>query len=168
MTSSSIPRHRLINCDRLFLLSISLLSLELGTLGAGTSVALHSALVTELPVGVLGGLDAADGNLLEDGLVDDGEDGAGGLDEVLALLGGLDVLGGGVTVLGLAVAAGEEDKALPVLLEALDVGLEALLGDVLAAGVDRDTDGGCELAGNASGLQLSKGETATGAHAPVV
>ena len=41
------------------------------------------------------------------------------MDEVVSALGGLDVLGGGVTLLGLAVAAGEEDEALPVLLEAL-------------------------------------------------
>jgi hypothetical protein len=73
------------------------------------------------------------------------------LDEVVGALGGLDVLGGSVTLLGLAVAAGEEDEALAVLLEALDVGLEALLGKVLAARVDGDTDGASELAGDTSG-----------------
>lgn len=165
-TSLSVLLRRSLTM-RLFLLSISLLSLGLGTLLAGTGVALLGTLVPELPVGVLGGLDAADGGLLEDGLVGDGEDGAGEGDG-LALLGGLDVLSGGVTALGLAVTAGEEDKLLPVLLEALDVGLEALLGEVLAAGVDRDTDGGCELAGDASSLQLSERETTTGAHAAVV
>ena len=90
------------------------------------------------------------------------------MDEVVSALGGLDVLGGGVTLLGLAVAAGEEDEALPVLLEALDVGLEALLGEVLAARVDGDTDGAGELAGNASSLQLNERETTAGPDAAVV
>ena len=76
------------------------------------------------------------------------------MDEVVSALGSLDVLGGGVTLLGLAVAAGEEDEALPVFLEALDVGLEALLGEVLAAGVDRDTDGASELAGDTGGCYV--------------
>jgi hypothetical protein len=173
-----------VNLDRLFLLSISFLGLGLGTLLLGTGVTLLGALVTEQPVGVLGSLDAADGSLLKDGLVDDGEDGAGGGDGALSLLGGLDVLSGGVAALGLAVAAGEEDEFLPVLLETLDVGLEALLGEVLAAGVDRDTNGGCKLARNTGGyetlamrmrmrdrertLQLSERETTTRAHAAVV
>lgn len=105
--------------------------------------------VTEGPVGVLGGLVVADEALLELEDVLDGQNGSGAADEVLAALGSLDLLGGSVTALGLAVAAGEEDEALPVLLEALDVGLETLLGEVLAAGVDRDTDGAGELAGDA-------------------
>jgi hypothetical protein len=106
------------------------------------------------------------------------------LDEVVSALGGLDVLGGGVTLLGLAVAAGEEDEALPVLLEALDVGLEALLGEVLTARVDRDTDGTGELAGDTGScdaldafcavgkightLQLNERETTAGTDTAVV
>ena len=69
-----------------------------------------------------------------------------------ALLGGLDVLSRGVALLGRLGLAGEEDELALVSLQALDVGLERLLGQVLAAGVDRDTDGGSELAGNASSL----------------
>lgn len=134
----------------LFLLGGSLLLLSGGTLSASTSVALLSAGIAEEPVGVLGGrLVVADGALLESNTVVDGQDGGSGGDDVLALLGSLNVLGGSITALGLAVAAGEEDEALLVLLEALDVGLEALLGEVLAAGVDGDTDGPRELAGNA-------------------
>jgi hypothetical protein len=114
-------------------------------------VALLSTSVTEEPVGLLGGgLVVGDGALLESNGVVDGQDTGGGGDDVLALLGSLDVLGGSVTALGLAVAAGEEDEALLVLLEALDVGLEALLGKVLAAGIDGNADGARELAGNAS------------------
>lgn len=134
----------------LFLLGSSLVLLSGGTLGAGTGVALLSALVAEEPVGILGRLIVGDGALFERNTVVDGQDAGGGRDDVLALLGGLDVLGGSITALGLAIAAGEEDEALLVLLEALDVGLEALLGQVLAAGVNGDTDGDRELAGDAS------------------
>ena len=132
----------------LFLLGLGLVSLVLGTLGADTDETGLGAGVAELAVGVLLGLVVGDLALLEGGDVLDGQDVAA--DNLVGRLGGLDVLGGGVTLLGLAVAAGEQDEALPVLLEAGDVGLEALLGEVLAAGVDRDTDGAGELAGNAS------------------
>lgn len=81
----------------------------------------------------------------------DGQTSLGAVDDILSALGGLDVLSGGVTALRLAVAAGKENEALPELLEALDVGLEAFLGKVLAAGVDRDTDGAGELAGDTGG-----------------
>jgi hypothetical protein len=152
-------------------------------------VALLSAGIAEEPVGVLGRLVVGDGALLESNSVIDGQDAGGGRDDVLALLGGLDVLGGSVTALGPAVAAGEEDETLLVLLEALDVGLEALLGEVLAAGVDGNADSGCELAGDASlcmfvsgssrsrsrelvmvlcTLQLSQGEATAGADTAVV
>ena len=47
------------------------------------------------------------------------------------------------------------------LLEALYIGLEALLRQVLAARVDRDADGASELAGNAGSLELNEGETAS-------
>jgi hypothetical protein len=132
----------------LFLLGVGLVSLVLGTLGADTDETGLGAGVAELAVGVLLGLVVGNVALLEGGDVLDGQDGAA--DNVVTRLGGLDVLSGGVTLLGLAVAAGEQDQALPVLLETGNVGLEALLGEVLAAGVDRDTDGAGELAGNAS------------------
>jgi hypothetical protein len=141
--------------------------------------------VTQLAVGVLGGLVVGNGALLELNDVLDGQD-SGGVGDGLAL-GGLDVFDGSVTLLGLTVAAGEEDEAVPVLLEALDVGLEApnatsaldrlhfgrwdvyvLLREVLAARVDGDTNGAGKLAGNASSLELNKAESATGANAPVV
>lgn len=139
----------ILDGEHLFLLVLGLLSLKSSTLGASTSVALLGALVTEDTVGVLGGLVVGDVALLEDSDVLDGEgSGVGG--DAVGGLGSLDVLGGGVAGLGLAVAAGEEDEALLVLLEALDVGLEALLGEVLAAGVDGNADGLCQLAGDAS------------------
>jgi hypothetical protein len=132
----------------LFLLVLLLLGLGSSTGSALADKASLRAGVTELPVGVLLALVVANSTLLEDGGVLDGQD--VGADDVLARLGGLDILSGGVTLLGLAVAAGEEDEALAVLLEALDVGLEGLLREVLAARVDGDTDGAGELAGNAS------------------
>jgi hypothetical protein len=134
----------------LFLLGRLLFSLGLSTLLTNTNKAGFGAGVTELPVGILGSLVVLDRTLLELNNILDGQDLAGGLDNVLALLGGLDVLDGSVTVLRLAAAAREEDELLPVLLETLHVGLETLLRDVLAAGVDRDTNGSRELAGDAS------------------
>lgn len=99
----------------------------------------------------------------------------------------LDILGRGLASLGLLRFPGEEDETLLVRLEALDVGLERLLGQVLAARVDRDPNSGCQLAGNAgllfslsmaafslfpefvlSHLQLSERETTARAHATVV
>jgi len=135
----------------LFLLGLRLVSLVLGALLADTDKASLGAAVAELAVCVLGGLIVAELALGDLGDVLDGQGDGGAGHDLLGVLGGLDVLGRGVTLLGLAVAAGEEDEALPVLLEALDVGLEALLGEVLAARVDRDTDGAGELAGNAGG-----------------
>lgn len=145
---STDPSHP--SASSLFLLVSVRLSLVLGALLADTDKAGLGASIAELPECVLLALVVANGALLEGNDVLDGERGSGALDDVLGALGGLDVLSGSVTLLGLAVAAGEEDEALPVLLETLNVGLEALLGKVLAAGVDRDTDGTGELAGNAS------------------
>jgi len=71
---------------------------------------------------------------------------------VAALLGGLDVFGRGVTLLRRLGLAGEEDEAGVVGLQALDVGGEGLLGEVLSAGVDCDTDGCSKLARNLGGL----------------
>jgi hypothetical protein len=154
MTFELFVRHLIIShhlvTNRLFLLVV-ILSLGLGALLADADKAGFGAGVTELPVCVLGGRVVAELALGDLGDILDGQGDGGAADDVLGGLGGLDVLSRGVTLLGLAVAAGEEDEALPVLLEALDVGLEALLGEVLAARVDRDTDGACELAGNAGG-----------------
>ena len=137
--------------SRLFLSVGSLLSLGLGALLAGTGETGLAADVTELAVSVL--LTGVVGELALDnlGLVLDGEGNVGLLDKVL--LGSLDLVGRGVTLLGGLAVAGEEDNAAAVGLQALDVGDKRLLGEVLAAGVDRDTDGGCKLAGDTSSLR---------------
>lgn len=146
-----MPLHRdHMQFMHLFLLGLSLLSLRLGTLFTSTLVTGLGALLTEHTVSVLSRLVVLDGALLEFDDVLDRQNLAGGLDGAVALLGSLDLLSGSVTLLGLAAAAGEENEALPVFLEALHVGLEALLREVLAAGVDGDTDGGSELAGDTS------------------
>lgn len=138
----------------LFLLSTLLISLSLRALLADTDKAGLRAGITELPVCVLFALVVAELALGDLGDVLDGQSSGGAADDLLSILGGLDVLGGSITLLGLAVTAGEKDEALPELLEALNVGLEALLGEVLAARVDRDTDGAGELAGNTGGCVL--------------
>lgn len=147
----------------LFLGSRLLLSLGLGTLlalatvtglGAGLTQAAVSSLLT-LGHGVT--LDLGDG-LLESGVVDgESSTNAGGETLTLAVgessLDGLDVLGGGVEFLELTALAGEEDQAGLVVLEAGNILDQGLLGVVGAAVVDRDTDGGGELLGDASLLQ---------------
>jgi len=87
-------------------------------------------------------------------LVDDRHEGREVGENTFTLLGLGNVGSRGVALLGtlLAATAGEEDEALLVLLKTSNVGLQALLGKVLAAGIDRDTDGGSELAGDASFL----------------
>lgn len=81
--------------------------------------------------------------------MDDGE-GSGGVGDGVG--DGLELVLGGVALLGLVALLGEQDQALLVGLEALDVGGQRLLGDVLATSIDGDTDGGGVLAGDASGL----------------
>lgn len=84
-----------------------------------------------------------------------------GSDNILEAEGALDALcslaaalaSGGIGLLGLVVALGEDNQASLVGLEALDVGGKALLGKVLAAGIDGDTDGGGIEPGDASSLQ---------------
>lgn len=120
---------------RLFLLGLLLLGLGLGALLALADEASLRAGVTESAVGVLGGGVVGELAGLDGDLVVDGEGLVGELD-VLTLLGGLDLLSGGLTLLGGLGVAGEEDEALLVSLQALDVGLEGLLAQVLAAGVD--------------------------------
>lgn len=60
--------------------------------------------------------------------------------------GGLGLLFGSITLLVLAEFAWEENETLLVLLEAVDVDSEGFDGEVLAAGIDGDTDGWCKLA----------------------
>lgn len=77
-----------------------------------------------------------------------GGDGEGGGD-----VGGLVDLGDvglGVTLLGGVGLAGEQDQALLVGLEAGDVDGQGLLGEVLAAEVDGDADGGSKGTGDTS------------------
>ena len=117
-----------------------------GTLVTGVGPRLAELLVGAA-LDVLGQL--ALGNLAEagsNGLLD-AERGADGL----CGLGGLLVLGG-IGLLGLVGLAGENDEAGLVLLQALDVGSKGLLGEVVAAGIDGDTDGASVELGNAGGL----------------
>lgn len=102
----------------------------------------------ELPVGTAldGGRHVTLLDLL-DGLVGGGN-GEGGGDESDLLNGAGGSLG--VTLLGGVGSAGEDNQALLVGLEALDVDGERLLGEVLAAGVDGDADGGSVVTGDAS------------------
>lgn len=137
---------------RLFLLGLLLLGLGLGALLALADKAGLRAGVTESAVGVLGGGVVGELAGLDGDLVVDGEGLVGELD-VLTLLGSLDLLSGGLTLLGGLGVAGEEDEALLVSLQALDVGLKGLLAQVLAAGVDGDTDGARELAGDVGLLE---------------
>lgn len=87
---------------------------------------------------------------------------------MVAVADGLDLLGAGLALLGCLEVAGEEDEALLVGLQALNVGLEGLLGEVLATGVDRDTDGARKLAGDVGLLQLGEGETTASTNTAVV
>lgn len=67
-------------------------------------------------------------------------------------LGGVDLVSGRVELLELTALAGEEDQARLVVLEAVDVGNERLLGVVDTAVVNGDTDGASELGGDTSFL----------------
>lgn len=81
----------------------------------------------------------------------DGEGGGEGLDGL-----GLGEVDLGVALLDLVGAAGEDDEALLVGLEAGDVGGQGLLAQVLAAAIDGDTDGGSVKAGDTGGLVDSR------------
>lgn len=85
----------------------------------------------------------------------------GGLDKVG--LGGLDVLDGGISLLGLSGLAWEKNEAGTVSLKTLNVDLEGLDGEVGAAWVNGDTDGGSELLWDTSLLLcLSDGRSSCG------
>lgn len=149
--SLPIRLHHLL-MSRLFLLFRLLVSLGLGTLLALADQAGLGASVAELAVGILGGWVVADLALLDDNLVVDWESLVGVLDATLVadLLAGLDLLLRGIAGLWRLGLAWEQDQALLVDLQTLDIGLEGLLGEVLAAWVDGDTDGWRQLAWNAS------------------
>eukprot|EP00750_Incisomonas_marina_P025806 INCI5694.1.p1 GENE.INCI5694.1~~INCI5694.1.p1 ORF type:complete len:239 (-),score=57.88 INCI5694.1:31-747(-) len=138
-----------------------LLSSEL-SLGLFADVAGGGALSAELVEGdevleLLGDLHALNGS---DVLLD-------GLENASELRGSGDVLSGGVALLGLALAAGEDNKVSDVVLQALDVGLESLDAAVHAAVVDGDADAAGLALVDAGSLELSKGEATSGAHADV-
>ena len=156
-----------VHALHLFLLVLLLLGLGLGTLLALADKAGLRAGVAESAVGVLGGGVLGKLLLLDDNLVVDGEGGVGELD-VVAVADGLDLLGAGLALLGCLEVAGEEDEALLVGLQALNVDLEGLLAEVLATGVDGDTDGARKLAGDVGLLKLGEGETTAGTNATVV
>jgi len=143
----------------LVLLGVVLL---LGALDAVTEEASSRVVLLEEGIGV--GLGLLNGDL------------AGGL---LSLAGKLavdvDVLDGslllslaGLTSGNLLVVDGEEDELGDVGLEALNVGVQGLLGDVLAASINADTDGGGVAGLEASSGELLSGETSTEALLHVV
>jgi hypothetical protein len=138
-----IPSH-------LFLGRSSLVSLILRPLLTRTGVSGLAPRVPKLSVGTslncsweLALLDLGNGNG-----VGNWERSLGALD-VVGLDGG-DVGSGRVTLLGLASLSWEEDEAGAVSLETGNVQGEGLDGEVLAAGIDGDTDGWCKLAWDAS------------------
>lgn len=140
--------------SNLFVLGSLRLGLVPGPLLPLAGVALVGALLAELAEGTtldgsghVGLLDLCDA--LVD--TDDGEGGTGGGD---ALGGGLELLLRGVTLLGLVALLGEQNQAGGVGLEALDVGSERFLGQVLTAGINGDTDGGGVLAGDTGSLRV--------------
>lgn len=155
-----IPNHQLSlqlsPCRHpLFLLVLGLLSPETSTLLTHTLETSLAPGLAQLLVGILLAGVVCDLALGDLGLVDDRQNvadllGSGTL--LRALLGSLDLLSGSVTLPDLAVAAGEEDEAVGVLLETGDVGSERLLRQVLAAGINGDANGGSKLAGNTSSL----------------
>lgn len=137
---------------RLFLLLGLGLGGLLGALLAGTGVALVGTLVAQLAESTTldGGGEVGLLDLLDGGVGVDNREGSGGDGDGLG--DSLELLLGRVALLGLVALLGEENQALGVSLEALNVGGQGLLGDVVAASIDGDTDGGGILAGNASGL----------------
>ena len=151
----SLPDHHVLDLRHLFLLVVLFLLLGLGTLLALANKTSVGASVAEHTVCVLGGWVVGDLALLDDNLVVDWECELGLLDLAIVggladLLGSLDLLLGSVAVLLRLELAWEENKTLLVLLQAGDVGGERLIGKVLAARVDGDTDGWRKLAWDTS------------------
>lgn len=106
-------------------------------------------------------LDLGDGLLGESVLDREGSADVSGVALGLALrgeggLGGVDLLSRRVELLELTALAGEEDETGLVVLKAVDVGDERLLGVVDTAVVNGDTDGAGELGGDTSFLNNSK------------
>lgn len=156
----SLPDHNVLGRRHLFLLVVLFLLLGLGTLLALANKTSIGASVAEHTVCVLGGWVVGDLALLDDDLVVDWECELGQLDLAIVggladLLGSLDLLLGSVAVLLRLELAWEENKTLLVLLQAGDVGGERLIGKVLAARVDGDTDGWRKLAWDTSLLFIS-------------
>lgn len=175
-----IPSH-------LFLRRSSLVGLVLRPLLTRTGVSLLAPRVSELSVSTTlnGSWDVALLDLGNGNGSSVGECGLGALG--VLLLGGGDLLLGGVSGLGLASLSWEKDEASTVSLEALDVQGEGFDGEVLAAGVNGDTDGACKLAWDggllkyksdiwspsppvctANYLKLLEGETTSGTDTAVV
>jgi len=71
-------------------------------------------------------------------------------------LGSINLLSGRVELLELAALAGEQNQASLVFLETGNVGGERLLGVVDATGINSNTDGWGELAGDTGFLQIRK------------
>lgn len=143
---------------RLFLGGSGLLLLGLRPLFALASQTGVAASDTELPDGSLLAWVVGNLALLDLDFVADGEE-VVALDDlalVAALAGLLHLLGRGLASLRRLGLAREEHQALLVLLQALDVGLERLLAQVLATRVDGDTDGRRQLAGDTSFLETHK------------
>lgn len=149
------PDDPVVIKSRLFLASSSLLLLSLRPLLPLADQARLTPRLTQLPVRRLLAREVADLALLHGDLVVDGEELVGPVDVAVVadLLGRLHLLDGGLALLDRLGLAGEDDEAGAVGLEALHVGFEGFFGEVLAAGVDGDADGGCQLAGDAGFLQ---------------
>jgi len=86
----------------------------------------------------------------------------------MAVLDLLDLLGAAVALLVLARLAREQDQAAAIGLESCDVELQRFFGGVLATGINRNADCGCEFAGNAGFLQFLQREAAASPKAAVV
>lgn len=108
----------------LFLRSLGLLGLEFGPLLPHADQPGVTPGQPQLPVGMLLALEVANGALLDVNVIRYRQNCAEVADDLLALLGCLDIRSGSITLRGLAVAAWEEDEALLVLLQTLYVGLK--------------------------------------------
>lgn len=159
-SSPVFPAHR-SRSGRLFLLGIFSVGLLLLSLRARTDKSGVRPGTSQLGVRILLALgQVARGDLLEAVLqADTGVNREGGSDlgrGLRRVLSHLDILRRAVEFLVLAGFPGEEDQAGLVGLEAGDVEGKSLLRGRLAARVDGNTDGGCELAGDAGFLCVGR------------